>query len=129
MAKVTGIGGIFFKSKDPVQSRKWYNEQLGIESEEWGAIFKWRDYNNPQKECYSVFSQFKEYTTYLEPSDKPFMINLRVDNLTELLYKLKASGIEQAGEVQESEFGKFAWVIDPDGIKIELWEPPANEIK
>ncbi|NUN09476.1 MAG: VOC family protein [Ignavibacteriaceae bacterium] len=129
MAKVTGIGGIFFKTKDPAQSRQWYREHLGVESEEWGAIFKWRNFDNPDKKCYTVFSQFKEDTEYIKPSTLPFMINLRVDDLEALLEKLKEEGITQTGKTDVNDFGKFAWVIDPDGVKLELWEPPANEIE
>jgi len=127
MAKVTGLGGVFFKSKDPAASREWYRKNLGVESEQWGTMFKWRSFDDPEKKCYSVFSQFKEDTKYIEPSPLPFMINLIVDDLTGLLAQLKESGAEQIGKLDENEFGKFAWVLDPDGVKVELWEPPANQ--
>ena len=126
MKKVTGLGGIFFKSKDPQKTREWYKAHLGIESESWGAQFKWRDIDNPNSEGQSVWCPFKEDTTYFEPSEKPFMINYIVDNLVELIKALKNEGIALIGEMAHDEYGKFAWIMDPDGNKLELWEPPKN---
>jgi predicted enzyme related to lactoylglutathione lyase len=121
---ITGLGGIFFKSKDPKASMDWYSKNLGLTVDEnYGASFLWRSDQNPEKAAYSVWSPFKETTKYFEPAQVPFMINFRVENLVELLHDLKANGIEQVGEMQEFEYGKFAWIIDPDGVKIELWEP------
>ena len=124
MKKVTGLGGIFFKSNNPQKTREWYKTHLGIESESWGAQFNWRDKDNPEIIGYSVWSPFKNDTTYFEPSVKEFMINYRVDNLVDLLAELKKEGINQIGEMVEDEFGKFAWIMDPDDNKLELWEPP-----
>lgn len=125
MKKVTGIGGIFFKSQNPEQLREWYKQHLGINSESWGTIFQWRDLDDPQKEGYTVWSPFKQETTYFDPSDKQFMINFRVDNLEQLLDALRQEGVTVMPNVEESEFGKFGWIIDNEGNKIELWEPPA----
>lgn len=126
MKRVTGLGGIFFKTNDPNKTREWYKAHLGIESESWGAQFNSRDYDNPEKTGYSVWSPFKSNTTYFEPSEKPFMINYKVENLTELIKALKNEGIEIIGEMVDGEFGKFAWIMDPDGNKLELWEPPKD---
>jgi len=127
MKRVTGLGGIFFKSNDPQKTREWYRDHLGIESETWGAQFNWRHFDDPDKTGYSVWSPFKKDTNYFDPADKPYMINYRVDDLVELLKVLKAEGIEQIGEMSDDEFGKFAWIMDPDGNKLELWEPPVEK--
>lgn len=124
MKRVTGFGGVFFKSKNPKELKHWYDKHLGIEFGEYGKEFFWRDFDNPEKTGYTVWSPFNESTKYLEPSSKDYMINFRVENLDELLILLKSEGIEPCGEKEESEFGKFAWIIDPDGTKVELWEPP-----
>ena len=124
MKRVTGLGGVFFKSRDPQSSRDWYASHLGIPMESWGAQFPWRDHANPDIEGYSVFSLFEANTAYMSPSEQPFMVNFRVDDLHALIAELKKEGIETIGEVDESEFGKFGWILDPDGVKIELWEPP-----
>jgi predicted enzyme related to lactoylglutathione lyase len=124
MRKVIGLGGIFFKSNDPQKTREWYKTHLGIESESWGAQFNWRDNDNPEIKGSTAWSPFKKETTYFEPSDKPFMINYRVENLDVLLVELDQAGITQIGEMVSDEFGKFAWIMDPDGNKLELWEPP-----
>lgn len=123
--RVTGIGGIFFKTKNQLEMRKWYAKHLGIESEDWGAVFPWREVDNPEKEGYTAWSLFKDDTKYLEPSDKEYMINYRVENLMELINILKEEGVTVMDQTEESEFGKFAWIIDPEGNKIELWEPPS----
>lgn len=123
MKRVTGIGGIFFKSKDPQHTRAWYQQHLGIEAGEWGAMLKWRDHDDPTKEATTTWSVFKEDTKYLEPSQSPFMINYRVADLEGLLAAFKEEGVEQVGEMQTFDYGKFAWIMDPDGNKIELWEP------
>lgn len=122
--RVIGIGGIFFKSKDSEAARNWYRQHLGIESESWGAIFEWRRKENPDDETYTAWSVFKGDTKYFEPSQQGFMVNYQVEDLEELIQTLKIEGVEVIGEIEESEFGKFGWIIDPDGNKIELWEPP-----
>lgn len=125
MKRVTGIGGIFFKAKDPEQLKAWYRTHLGIESESWGAVFHWRD--DPRSaDASTAWSVFTEETKYFEPGQKPFMINYRVADLHSLLDQLRAEGVEVDPKVDESEFGKFGWVMDPEGNRIELWEPPAN---
>ena len=124
MKRVTGIGGIFFKAKDPDKLREWYRKHLGIESESWGGFaFQWRD--DPQNAHGStVWSIFPDDTKYFEPSQKPFMINFRVEDLQRLLAQLRAEGVEVDSKSEESEFGKFAWVVDPEGNRVELREPP-----
>lgn len=123
MKRATGIGGIFFKAKDPEKLKAWYRTHLGIESESWGAVFQWRD--DPRSDDGSTaWSVFTEETKYFEPGKKPFMINFRVADLHWLLDQLRAEGVEVDPKVEESEFGKFSWVMDPEGNRIELWEPP-----
>jgi predicted enzyme related to lactoylglutathione lyase len=127
MKRVTGIGGIFFKAKDPDRLREWYRKHLGIESESWGGLaFQWKD--DPRAESgYTIWSVFKEDTKYFDPANKPFMINFRVADLTSLLKQLRDEGVEvdeKSGE--DSDFGKFGWVMDPEGNRVELWEPPTN---
>lgn len=116
MAKVTGIGGVFFKVADPAATRAWYREMLGIDSTEWGAMFQ---HEGP--EAMSVWNPFAATTDYFDPSPSPFMINFRVDDLDALLADLATKGVEPLGRLDES-YGKFAWLIDPDGLKIELWQ-------
>ena len=118
MAKVTGLGGIFYKVADPERTRAWYQETLGIGGE-WGAHFRWAD--EPQNDPYSLLSPFKSSSDYFDPSSSPFMVNLRVDDLEAMLEELKAKGVEVLG-TQFEDYGKFAWILDCDGIKIELWE-------
>jgi predicted enzyme related to lactoylglutathione lyase len=126
MKKVTGIGGIFFKCDDPDKQKDWYNKHLGIQSESWGTQFFWRKDEKPEEKGYTVWSPFKKETPYFNPSEKSFMINYRVENLFALLDELKKQGIEPVGKPEESDFGKFAWIMDPEGNKIELWEPPVE---
>lgn len=123
MKRVTGIGGVFFKTSDKKKTTEWYSKYLGIESAEWGAVFQWRDKDNPDKICSTAWSPFPDETKYLAPSEKPFMFNYRVENLTALLEELKKEGVQIVGEMQEFEYGKFGWIMDCDGNKIELWEP------
>ena|SRR5436190_3722878 len=126
MKKVTGIGGIFFKAKDPEKLRDWYRKHLGIESESWGFAFHWGD--DPQKDGgATAWSIFPESSKYFDPSTQPFMINFRVANLQELVAELRAAGANVDPKVDESEFGKFGWVMDPEGNRVELWEPPATQ--
>lgn len=123
MKRVIGIGGIFFKVKDKVKTLEWYKNHLGINSEDWGTSFHWREKEDPEKEGYTVWSPFKESTDYFDPSIKPYMINYRVENLDDLLKELKKEGVKIVGEPVKEEYGKFAWILDPEGNKIELWEP------
>ncbi len=124
MKRVIGIGGIFFKCQDQETIKNWYNMHLGIPVESWGAIFPWRRHDKPEEETYTAWSPFKKDTTYLEPSTHDFMVNYQVENLSELLTLLRNEGVTVVGEMEESEFGKFGWILDPEGRKIELWEPP-----
>ena len=127
MKRVTGIGGIFFKTKDPQKTKDWYQKHLGIESNEYGGLFKWRDYEDKEKVCTSAWSPFNEDTEYFQPSNKEFMFNYRVENLVALLDILRKEGVEVVGEIEEYDYGKFGWIMDPEGRKIELWEPVDRE--
>ena len=121
--RVTALGGIFMKSTDPAAMRSWYATHLGFNTDPYGTTFEWRYPDEPNKKGQTVWSPFAKDTTYFAPSAKEFMINLRVENLEWLLGELKKEGIEQIGEMQAYEYGKFAHIMDPDGNKIELWEP------
>ena len=124
MKRVTGIGGIFFKANDPDKLRNWYRVHLGIECEkDNGAIFKWRKADDPNSERYTVWSPFPADTDYFAPSTKPFMINLQVENLDEVLAQLQCEGVQVDSKVESYDYGKFGWVMDPEGNRIELWEP------
>jgi catechol 2,3-dioxygenase-like lactoylglutathione lyase family enzyme len=124
MAKITGIGGIFFKCRDIEVTRAWYAQHLGLALETWGgAVLKWPD-ADPAGTAYSVVSFFKQDADYFAPSDAPFMVNFRVDDLDALLEQLRRDGVALAGDPTDDDFGKFAWVLDPDGRKIELWQQP-----
>lgn len=123
MKRVTGLGGFFFRSKNKEKMNQWYSQHLGIDIKSWGAVFKWRDTDEPEKVCTTSWSIFDQDTDYLDPSTSSFMVNYRVENLVELLKVLKEEGVTVVGEIQEFEYGKFGWILDPDGNKIELWEP------
>jgi len=123
MKRVTGIGGLFFKCKDPQKTKAWYKKHLGINSGEYGGTFEWRHALDPDKKGFTAWSPFPEETEYFGPGEKEFMINYRVDDLEKLLTVLKEEEVEIIGEIEEFEYGKFGWIMDPNGIKIELWEP------
>jgi predicted enzyme related to lactoylglutathione lyase len=125
MKRVTGLGGVFFKTKDPKKIKEWYGKHLGLPVNEYGCSFEWIDPNNKEAKelAQTAWSPFKEDTKYFEPSEKQFMFNYRVENLVELLKLLKEEGVQVVGEMQEESYGKFGWIMDPDGNKIELWEP------
>lgn len=122
MKRVTGIGGIFFKCKDRDNTRAWYEKHLGIPMESWGAQFNWSDHDDPAIKPYSLLSFFKEQTDYFAPSTQSFMINFRVHDLDALVTQLREEGVTLVGEPIKEEYGKFAWILDPEGNKIELWE-------
>jgi predicted enzyme related to lactoylglutathione lyase len=122
MKKVKGIGGIFFKCKDPKKLREWYHEQLGLDTNDYGAGFKWIEADT-QKEGFTQWSPFPENTDYFSPSTKEYMINYIVDNLEELVVELKANGVQILDEISVYEYGKFIHICDLEGNKIELWEP------
>jgi len=121
--KVTGIGGIFFKSEDPEKIKEWYHENLGLVIDAYGSPFEFRNANNPEKINYLQWSPFKNDTKYFEPSKKDFMINYRVDNLDLLVEELKKNEVTICDEIESFDYGKFIHILDPDGNKIELWEP------
>ena len=125
--RVTGLGGVFFKSANPAALKEWYGKHLHIESGEHGALFKWRQDEDPEKAGYTAWSIFPEDTTYFKPAHRDFMFNYRVENLKELLRVLKEEGVQVVGEIEEYPYGKFGWIMDPDGNKIELWEPVDKE--
>jgi predicted enzyme related to lactoylglutathione lyase len=119
--RVTGLGGFFFKTKDPGKVKNWYKEHLGLNTDDYGCTFWWKD--DDGNKCSTQWSPFKDDTKYFSPSEKQFMMNFRVENLTELLKALKKEGVTIVGEIEEYEYGKFGWILDPEGNKIELWEP------
>ena len=121
--RVTGIGGIFFKCEDVNKMKEWYGKHLGIETDQYGGLFKWRDHADKEKVCTTAWSPFAKDTGYYEPSTKDYMFNYRVENLEELLTELAKEGVQIVGEIEEYEYGKFGWIMDPEGRKIELWEP------
>jgi predicted enzyme related to lactoylglutathione lyase len=123
MKRVTGIGGIFFKTKDPAKTKEWYAKHLGLNTDGYGTSFEWRHSDEPDKKGSTAWSPMKESTNYFSPSEKQFMVNYRVADLEALLIELKKEGVEQIGELQVYEYGKFAHIMDLDGNKIELWEP------
>ena len=120
---VSGIGGIFFKCKDPEQMKAWYAEHLGFVTDEYGGLFEWRESKNPNHLAFTSWSPFSEDSDYFNPSEKEYMINYRVRNLEKLLEQLRKKKIQIVGEMEVYEYGKFAWILDPEGNKIELWEP------
>jgi len=125
MQRVTGIGGIFFKADDPEKLYRWYAEHLGIERDETTAVnFHWRDANDPSKQGQTVWALFPRNTTYFEPSRSAFMLNYRVENLDALLELLAREGVEIDPHRENFDYGRFAWIRDPEGNRIELWEPP-----
>lgn len=121
--KVTGIGGIFFKCDDPDGLREWYGKHLGLVTNKYGSLFEFRQGSNPEKKGYLQWSTMSRATDYFDPSDSPFMINYRVENVEELVEGLKEAGITICDEIETFEYGKFVHILDPEGNKIELWEP------
>jgi catechol 2,3-dioxygenase-like lactoylglutathione lyase family enzyme len=124
--RVTGIGGVFFKAKDPRKLGEWYRDRLGIPVDpNWGGwAFEWRDAKSPRKKGQTVWSPFPADTGYFKPGRKQFMVNYRVDDLHSVLKALRAEGVWVDPKVEESEYGKFGWVMDPEGNRLELWQPP-----
>ena len=118
MAKVTGVGGVFYKVADPARTRAWYAEMLGVVADEHGAMLP--------ADGVTVWSPFAAPTDYFGPADQPFMLNLKVDDLYALLVVLTAKGVELVGEPMAESYGKFAWIRDCDGFKVELWQAPAE---
>jgi predicted enzyme related to lactoylglutathione lyase len=127
LKRVTGIGGIFFKCKEPKKMREWYQTHLGLNTNQYGAVFEWRQGIDSSKKGFLQWCVFNEKTKYFEPSTKDFMINYRVENLVALVAELKKEGVTIADTIQTVEYGKFVHIMDMEGNKIELWEP--NDIE
>lgn len=127
MKRVTGIGGIFFKCKDPGKIREWYKTHLGLNTNQYGTVFEWRHAADSSKKGFSQWSPFGEKTKYFEPSTKEFMINYRVENLTALVEELRKEGVTITDTISSYDYGKFVHIMDIEGNKIELWEP--NDIE
>lgn len=119
--RVTGIGGLFFKTEDPQQTKNWYQKHLGFNTDDWGCTFWWKD--NEGNKASTQWSPFKDDTKYFAPSKKDYMFNYRVENLVELLAELEKEGVTIVGKMEEYDYGKFGWILDNGGNKIELWEP------
>src|ERR1700712_2924683 len=122
MKKVTGVGGIFFKCKDPKAINEWYKTHLGFDTSPYGTSFEWRQLDDSTKKGLTQWNPFKESTTYFEPSEKDFMINYRVDNLDALVEQLKSEGVTVLDQVEDSDYGKFVHILDVEGNKVQLWE-------
>ena len=128
MRRVTGIGGVFFQAKDPAMLRAWYKKHLGIDVQEWGgAAFSWTDNEGKPVGGTTVWSIGPAQSNQFAPGTATFMVNYRVDDLHALIKVLREEGCNVLDKVDDSEYGKFAWVIDPEGNKVELWQPPAGQ--
>ena len=121
--RVTGFGGIFFKTDDPEKLKKWYYDKLKLVPNDYGSLFEFREGAHPDQIGYNQWGPVKSDTDYFEPSKKDFMINFRVSNIENLVEELRSNGVQISMEIETYEYGKFAHIIDPDGTKIELWEP------
>lgn len=121
--KVTGIGGIFFFSENPEETRQWYATNLGLEVNQWSSSFEFRNANRPEEINYLQWSPFQSGSDYFSPSKKEFMINYRVQNIKELVAKLKGNGVTILNEIATYDYGKFVHIMDAEGNKLELWEP------
>lgn len=128
MKRVTGIGGIFFKAKDPKALQAWYQQHLGIDVRPWGgAAFDWTDGEGKPVGGTTAWSIASMQSDQFAPSAAPFMVNYRVEDLHALVKVLREEGGSVLEKIEESEYGKFGWVIDPEGNKVELWQPPAGQ--
>lgn len=125
-AKVTGIGGIFFKCKDPKTMREWYHKHLGLNTNAYGATFKWYEGADSTKKAQTQWTPFSEKTKYFEPSTKDYMINYRVKNLQSLAQELKKNGVTILDSIETYDYGKFLHILDVEGNKVELWEPKVD---
>ena len=127
MKRVTGIGGIFFKAKDAPALQAWYKRHLGIDVQEWGGTaFTWTDADGTPTGGMTVWSVFPQDAEQFAPSDAAFMVNYRVEDLHAVVAALRAEGCNVLDKIDDSEYGTFAWVIDPEGNKVELWQPPSG---
>jgi predicted enzyme related to lactoylglutathione lyase len=128
MARVTGIGGVFFKAQKPDLLGEWYQKHLGMTPAPWSGVeFEWREKESPETIGKTVWSLFPADTEYFGPGPQQAMINYRVDDLDGLIRKLEDAGVEIDLREQNTEYGRFAWIIDPEGNRIELWEPPPEK--
>ncbi len=127
MKKVTGIGGIFFKCKDPEKIKEWYKIHLGLNTDKYGTSFESRQSDKPNLKEFLQWSPFPDSTEYFRPSEKEFMINYRVEDLENLVSELRNSGVTILDEIETYEYGKFIHIMDIEGNKIELWEPNDSE--
>jgi len=123
MKRVTGLGGIFFKCENPERMNSWYRKHLGLDTGEYGTSFEWREKSNPEITGTTQWSPFPDSTDYFEPSSRDFMINYRVDDLEALVEVLKKEGVTVLDRIESYDYGKFVHILDPEGNKIELWEP------
>ncbi len=121
--RILGIGGIFFKSPDAAKLRSWYSENLGLTAGSDGHCFQWRAHDNPETEHMTVWSIFEERSKYFDPSPASFMVNYIVDDVDAYLAKLSAKGVQIDPKREDHDYGRFAWIYDADGNKIELWQP------
>lgn len=121
--KVTGIGGVFFKTKDPEAAKEWYRKNLGLAVNQWGSTFEFRNAHRPEEINYLSWSPFSQQSTYFDPSEKEFMVNYRVQHMEQLVENLRANGVTICDEIETFDYGKFVHIMDMDGNKIELWEP------
>ena len=121
--RVTGIGGVFFQAKRPTALADWYRTNLGLNIIGTSTTFEWNERSNPAHEALTVWALFPETTAYFSPGTAPFMINYRVRNLDRMVAQLRARGVAVESRIVEEEAGRFTWVVDPEGHRIELWEP------
>jgi len=124
MERVKGIGGVFIRAGDSDELAAWYRDKLGVDVGEWGGtVFEWRHADDPERAGSTTWSLFRADSDYLGSPDNRFMINYRVDDLDKMLAQLRAAGVEVDDKIEESDFGRFGWAVDPDGNRIELWQP------
>jgi predicted enzyme related to lactoylglutathione lyase len=123
MKKVTGIGGIFFKCKDPKKMTEWYQKNLGLNTNPYGASFEWYEGDDSTKKGQTQWTPFPEATKYFAPSEKDYMINYRVENLEALAAELKKNGVSIVDTIESVDYGKFLHILDAEGNKVQLWEP------
>lgn len=121
--RILGIGGIFFKSANPKQLKKWYTKHLGLTDSGHGVVLPWREKDNPESEHVTVWHIFPSNTKYFDPSPAPFMVNYIIDDLEALLDRLAKEGVQIDPKRQDESYGRFAWIYDSSGNKIELWQP------
>ncbi len=125
--RIVGIGGIFFKCENPDKTKNWYNEHLGIKTDDWGASFVSRKVNKPKENAYLQWSPFKDDSDYFGDRGQQFMVNYRVENIDKLIERLRSEGIKICKEIESYDYGKFAHIEDVNGLRMELWEPIDQE--